>query len=282
MPYIGTGVQDPNYFASEPGSIELEGGNYTEDRLYNSSTATVTGDITLTNNLVLARITDKGNNVTLTSDGTTRTITGSGKIESGNIVTTLPGNFTGMTGTIGSDVVTTNITKLGTVTEGTLETGVGLNIECDAWRVTSNNAGATDPVVNWERVDDQHASNIKVGTGMVETSSNSGIFKFPSTGFWQVDVDISWYSDTGQGASNYIECYILLSEDSGSSYNDMARGRGALHGSLATDTTHASSLMKISNITTNYLKFKVDSGGTRIGVSDTNRTWFIVKKLGVI
>ena len=104
MPYIGTGVQDPNYFASEPGSVELEGGTYNQDRLYNSSTATVTGDITLTNNLVLARITDKGNNVTLTSDGTTRTITGSGKIESGNIVTTLPGNFTGMTGEIGSTV----------------------------------------------------------------------------------------------------------------------------------------------------------------------------------
>ena len=162
---------------------------------------------------------------------------------------------------------------------GTLPAAVGLNIECDAWRVTSNHAGAVDPMVNWERVDDQ--SNIKIGTGMTETSSNSGIFKFPSTGFWQVDFDISWFSDS-QGASNYIECYIMLSENSGGAYNDMARGRGALHGSLATDTSHASSLMKISNITTNYLKFKVDSGGTRIGVSDTNRTWFIVKKLGVI
>ena len=40
--------------------------------------------------------------------------------------------------------------------------------------------------------------------------------------------------------------------------------------------------MKISNTTTNYLKFVVGSGGTKIGVSDTNRTWFIVKKLGVI
>ena len=104
MSYIGTNAQDPNYFANEPTSIELEGGTYNTDRLYRSSTATVTGDITLTNNLVLARITDKGNNVTLTSDGTTRTITGSGKIESGNIVTTIPGNFTGMTGTIGSGV----------------------------------------------------------------------------------------------------------------------------------------------------------------------------------
>jgi len=104
MSYIGTNAQDPNYFANEPTSIELEGGTYNTDRLYRSSTATVTGDITLTNNLVLARITDKGNNVTLTSDGTTRTITGSGKIESGNIVTTMPGIFDGMTGTIGSGV----------------------------------------------------------------------------------------------------------------------------------------------------------------------------------
>ena len=104
MAYIGTQAENPNYFANEPTSIELEGGTYNTDRLYRSSTATVTGDITLSNNLVLARITDKGNNVTLTSDGTTRIITGSGKIESGNIVTTNPGNFTGMTGTIGSGV----------------------------------------------------------------------------------------------------------------------------------------------------------------------------------
>ena len=104
MSYIGTQAENPNYFANEPTSIELEGGTYNTDRLYRSSTATVTGDITLTNNLVLARITDTGNNVTLTSDGTTRTITGSGKIESGNIVTTMPGNFTGMTGTVGSGV----------------------------------------------------------------------------------------------------------------------------------------------------------------------------------
>ena len=78
MSYIGTNAQDPNYFANEPTSIELEGGTYNTDRLYRSSTATVTGDITLTNNLVLARITDKGNNVTLTSDGVAnRVITGS-------------------------------------------------------------------------------------------------------------------------------------------------------------------------------------------------------------
>ena len=125
MSYIGTQAENPNYFANEPTSIELEGGTYNTDRLYRSSTATVTGDITLTNNLVLARITDKGNNVTLTSDGTTRTITGSGKIESGDIVTTLPSVFDGMTGTIGSDVVTTNITKLGTVTEGTFNSLLG-------------------------------------------------------------------------------------------------------------------------------------------------------------
>ena len=110
MSYIGTNAQDPNYFANEPTSIELEGGTYNTDRLYRSSTATVTGDITLTNNLVLARITDKGNNVTLTSDGTTRTITGSGKIESGNIVTTLPSVFDGMTGTIGSGVIGSGVT----------------------------------------------------------------------------------------------------------------------------------------------------------------------------
>ena len=132
MSYIGTNAQDPNYFANEPTSIELEGGTYNTDRLYRSSTATVTGDITLTNNLVLARITDKGNNVTLTSDGTTRTITGSGKIESGNIVTTNPGNFTGMTGEISSSVLS-KATFEGTLNSNTTFSGDAGQKTAKAW-----------------------------------------------------------------------------------------------------------------------------------------------------
>ena len=169
MPYIGTGVQDPNYFASEPGSIELEGGTYNQDRLYNSSTATVTGDITLTNNLVLARITDKGNNVTLTSDGTTRTITGSGKIESGNIVTTLPGNFTGMTGTIGSDV--------------TFPTGMMIQITEDAYTAVANRGSTsfgafTEYSVRSTISNCQSTSKIFISTNVCANGTNDLIAMF--------------------------------------------------------------------------------------------------------
>ena len=139
MSYIGTQAENPNYFANEPTSIELEGGTYNTDRLYRSSTATVTGDITLTNNLVLARITDKGNNVTLTSDGTTRTITGSGKIESGNIVTTLPSVFDGMTGTIGSGVTLNSdaVYPSGHVLNTGVAVGTGANLDV-AWATSAS------------------------------------------------------------------------------------------------------------------------------------------------
>ena len=139
MSYIGTQAENPNYFANEPTSIELEGGTYNTDRLYRSSTATVTGDITLTNNLVFARITDKGNNVTLTSDGTTRTITGSGKIESGNIVTTLPSVFDGMTGTIGSGVTLNSdaVYPSGHVLNTGVAVGTGANLDV-AWATSAS------------------------------------------------------------------------------------------------------------------------------------------------
>ena len=138
MSYIGTQAENPNYFANEPTSIELEGGTYNTDPLYRSSTATVTGDITLTNNLVLARITDKGNNVTLTSDGTTRTITGSGKIESGNIVTTLPSVFDGMTGSIGSGVTLNSdaVYPSGHVLNTGVAVGTGANLDV-AWATSA-------------------------------------------------------------------------------------------------------------------------------------------------
>ena len=180
MSYIGTNAQDPNYFANEPTSIELEGGTYNTDRLYRSSTATVTGDITLTNNLVLARITDKGNNVTLTSDGTTRTITGSGKIESGNIVTTMPGNFTGMTGTVGSGVTIGSAVNLASATfpafaksffvKGWVTFNQSSNTILSSYNVSSISHPATGrTIINWDT--DFGSANYAI-SGMASDSSN--------------------------------------------------------------------------------------------------------------
>ena len=54
--------------------------------------------------------------------------------------------------------------------------------EVDTWRLTSDLNSNTDPITsNLERPDDAAAG--RIGTGM---TVSSGIFSFPSTGYWQV------------------------------------------------------------------------------------------------
>ena len=65
---------------------------------------TVTGDVTISDDLVLAKLSDDGDPITMTTDGTTRTITGSGSIESTTIAQTHSPSLTGMTGTVGNAV----------------------------------------------------------------------------------------------------------------------------------------------------------------------------------
>jgi len=89
---------------------------------------TITGDVTISDDLVLSKISDDGNAITMTNDGSTRTITGSGSIEASTLSQTPNQSLTGMTGTIGSAVTggagLSGMTSLGTVTTGTLGSGV--------------------------------------------------------------------------------------------------------------------------------------------------------------
>ena len=120
------------------GALKLDGGikqqtsadlsgTYADHQVMLSDSYSVTGDVTISDNLVLAKLSDDSNAVTLTNDTSTRTITGSGSLEASTLVQTPNQSLTAMTGTIGSDVVTTNITKLGTVTAGTFDSLLGNN-----------------------------------------------------------------------------------------------------------------------------------------------------------
>ena len=90
-------------------------------------------------------------------------------------------------------------------------TGTGIT-EVDEWRFTSNfSRSSTDDITsNWERADTVFT---KVGTGMTESS---GIFTFPSTGIWLIDMQINTFSQTG--LSSWIELTCAYSTDGGSNY----------------------------------------------------------------
>ena len=83
--------------------------------------------------------------------------------------------------------------------------------EADQWRITSDVTGGADPLTsNWERND---TGFDKVGTGM---SESSGVFTFPSTGIWLVDVRMGARLN---GDSNMISVFIKFTTNN-SSYSN--------------------------------------------------------------
>ena len=84
---------------------------------------TLTGDIDISKDLVLTKLADDGEALVLTTDGSSRTIEGSGTISSNTFAQVPNASVTGMTGVLDNSVQD-NITRLGTVTSGTIESAV--------------------------------------------------------------------------------------------------------------------------------------------------------------
>ena len=80
-----------------------------------------------------------------------------------------------------NSIVEANITD-GAISAAKLASGVGGITEADQWRLNSDLTGDQNPIAsNLERVDTDGFSVL--GTGM---SQSSGIFTFPSTGYWDI------------------------------------------------------------------------------------------------
>jgi len=94
-------------------------GTYSTERMYLNDSYQLTGDVTVTGHLALGTIADA--DVVITQDGTERTITGSGTLESGELMVSEKTDLTDMTGELGSGVTGgSGLTALGTVTAGNL------------------------------------------------------------------------------------------------------------------------------------------------------------------
>ena len=90
-------------------------GTYSTERMYLNDSYTLTGDVTVTGHLALGSIADE--DIVITQDGTERTITGSGTLESGNVLQdTHRTSLTDMTGELGSVVTGSPNLNLGNAT----------------------------------------------------------------------------------------------------------------------------------------------------------------------
>jgi len=106
--------------------------------------------------------------------------------------------------------------------------------EIDQHRITSNTGAGTnaDVTANWERVDTDGFA--RLGTGVDE---NSGIFTFPSEGFWLILTNGLFMSDSGDAVA-----HLHTKVDTGSGYNIAATASVGNEGSQDVDLAASSIL----------------------------------------
>ena len=85
-------------------NIKLGTRAYTRHEVLLADSYDIVGDVTVSDNLILSKLSDDGNAITITGDTSTRTISGSGSIEGATLAQTPNADMTGMTGTLGTGV----------------------------------------------------------------------------------------------------------------------------------------------------------------------------------
>jgi len=158
-------------------------------------------------------------------------------------------------------------------------TGGGIT-EADTWRITTNFAGDADPITsNWER--DDTDGNGYIGTGM---SQSSGVFTFPSTGYFKVEFYHQFSGmTTGPGtSSNYVQQEIQYTANN-SSYDDATEAWGLIFQNGAYSMTVSSKIFDITDTSNQKVRFSTTSQGNNIYTqchSTKNITYATFIKLG--
>jgi hypothetical protein len=186
---------------------------------------------------------------------------------------------TGLITTPADGTVTTAKIGSGAVTTAKMFSGFANGItEADAWRITTNTvfsgAGASDVTANWERADTDGFDEI--GTGLTESS---GIFSFPSTGYYYINY---FSSMTATSATIYMALQLMTTPNN-STYSTASSNYGNVIASGQTNNS-ASFILKVTDITNIKFKFQSERAGTYtlLGSTSESRSGFSCIRLGDI
>ena len=127
--------------------------------------------------------------------------------------------------------------------------GIG---EADTWRVTSDYTGDASPIAsNWERDDDD--ANGYIGTGM---SQSSGLFTFPSTGYYLVTF---YHTFSAQGDNEYVLSQIQYTADNGSNFGGATKTYGNAKSSGAFGMSVMAKIFDITDTSNQKIRFVTTS-----------------------
>ena len=181
---------------------------------------------------------------------------------------------TATTLTLGTSGDTVSIPSGVTLANAGTATGFGGLTDASMWRVTANFVGSASPIAsNWEACDSYGAGNL--GSAMTESS---GIFTFPSTGFWLINYHMQFYPNNGTQAA-YAQTWTTT--DNGT-YTEVTQA-GAFSDIALQQTTSIQFLFDVTSTTNCKVKFGVLQGNTSNttqGSTDMNKTCASFLKLG--
>ena len=182
--------------------------------------------------------------------------------------------------TIGASGDTTNI--VGTLQNNGAALAFGSLTQADQWRLSANQQLTTNDITaNLERVDDTGFGYI--GNGM---SQSSGVFTFPATGIYRVEVNATFHSTSGAGDSRYIMVRTQTTTDN-STYANVARAITHIDNFQNADiSTSCASIIYLDVTDTSNVKVKfttssaTQSGYYLDGTTSDNYTTFTFTRLG--
>ena len=178
--------------------------------------------------------------------------------------------------TIGASGDTITIPSGATITNSGTASGFGLTV-ADQWRVTANFDGSVQPITsNWEQTDGTAQGNM--GSSMAESS---GVFTFPSTGFYLVS-----FGANAEHDSDVTYCYAIIdATTNNSAYSDVAYGWGhvkAISGGTYTNM-YAQTIIDVTDVANVKVRFGTNtavSGLTWLGNSSLNNLYATFVRLG--
>ena len=172
----------------------------------------------------------------------------------------------------GNAIITSN--GSGTFTSSLPNTGITM---ADQFRLSASLSNPGNGVIstNFERPD--NASFNRIGTGMTESS---GVFTFPQTGLYLV----SWCFVLLNNTDAAVNFYTQVSSDSGSSYDNVARGlTGNSDSGNAYNMGTTFVYVNVTNASTFRVRFNIDSTSSTTTLSGNtayNVTHFTFIRLG--
>ena len=182
--------------------------------------------------------------------------------------------------------------KVDTISEKTAANGVtidgalikdgnvaGIMSEVDQWTLTAAVTSDTTVSSNLSRISTENLAGEALGTGM---SVSSGIWTFPSTGYWLVNVQAAWRTAANDGCSLEIQ-----GTDDNSTYTKI----GQANFGKSTDNSNIDGIsfaqvwLKITNTSNDKIKFvtnSISAGSELRGAATYNFTSFVFIKVGEV